>query len=377
MDASGPAPKILVVDDTPENCELARATLESAGMQVVSALRGGEGIAAFAAERPDCVLMDVRMPDMSGFAACQQIRALPGGADVPIVFLTALRDVETFDKAMQAGADDFLIKPVRPTELLIRVQAALKLRRLGAEVGGLYESIRRQRDDLMRLQLQKERMTAFLVHDFKNPVNSMELRAQLLLRNRELPSEAREAVLQMRSDVRHLMRLILNVLDVSKGEEAALRPERSRLELGTVVARVFESLDMAAREAAVSLNAEVDEVSVSADSDLLERVLENLVENALRHAPPRSQISVVAQAAPEHVEIRVRDRGRGVPEPILATLFEPFVQASADADGAALARTGRGLGLTFCKVAVEAHGGEIWVENEAPGASFCLRLPHA
>jgi signal transduction histidine kinase len=199
----------------------------------------------------------------------------------------------------------------------------------------------------------------------------------LLLRNRELPSEAREAVLQMRSDVRHLMRLILNVLDVSKGEEAALRPERSRLELGTVVARVFESLDMAAREAAVSLNAEVDEVSVSADSDLLERVLENLVENALRHAPPRSQISVVAQAAPEHVEIRVRDRGRGVPEPILATLFEPFVQASADADGAALARTGRGLGLAFCKVAVEAHGGEIWVENEAPGASFCLRLPHA
>jgi two-component system, sensor histidine kinase and response regulator len=370
-------PRVLVVDDTPENCELVRATLEGEGMQVIVALRGEEGIRAFEAEQPDCVLMDVRMPDISGFVACQRIRALPGGDAVPIVFLTALRDVDTFDKALQAGADDFLVKPVRPTELLIRVQAALKLRRLGAELGGLYESVRRQRDDLMRLQLQKERLIAFLVHDFKNPVNSMELRAQLLLRNRELPGDVRDGVLQIRSDVQHLMRLILNVLDVSKGEESALRPERGRIELSTLVTRVFESLAMAAREGEVTLDSSVGELHLSADRDLLERILENLIENAVRHAPRRSQVVIQAQATGDHVEIRVRDYGRGVPSELMDRLFDPFVQAQAESDGTSTSRTGRGLGLAFCKVAVEAHGGEIWVENHSPGAAFCLRLPSA
>lgn len=374
---SGTNPLILVVDDTPANCELVRATLEPEGMRVSVASCGETGIRAFATEQPDCVLMDVRMPDISGFTACQRIRGLPGGQSVPIVFLTALRDVETFDHALEAGADDFLLKPVRPTELLIRVQAALKLRRLGEEVGGLYDSVRHQRDDLMRLQLQKDRIIAFLVHDFKNPVNSVELRAQLLLRNRDLPADVRSGVLQIRSDIRHLMRLILNVLDVSKGEEAALRPTPVQLELGELVARVFETLAMTARDATVTLESDVQNGSITADADLLERILENLVENAVRHAPQQSAVSVHAVRNEEYVEVRVRDRGRGVPPDYAERLFDPFVQVEHGADHAPASRTGRGLGLAFCKVAVQSHGGKIWVENANPGAAFCIRLPHA
>jgi len=370
------APRILVVDDTVENTELVRLTLEAQGIEVITASRGEEGVRAFAAEQPDCVLLDVRMPDISGFVACERIRALPGGAAVPIVFLTALRDVDTFDQAMRAGADDFLVKPVRPTELLIRVQAALKLRRMGHELGELYESIRRQRDDLMRLQLQKERLIAFLVHDFKNPVNSMELRTQLLLRSRDLSNDAREGVIQIRSDVRNLMRLILNVLDVSKGEEAALRPERSQLKLDLLLARVFQAMEMAARDAAVSFESNVSELELWADPDLLERVLENLLENAVRHAPRESVVSIFAEPGEGYVEIRVRDQGRGVPTSLLGRLFDPFVQADVSSDGSHSSRTGRGLGLAFCRVAVEAHGGKIWVENAHPGAEFRLRIPH-
>ncbi|HET7540618.1 MAG TPA: hybrid sensor histidine kinase/response regulator [Polyangiaceae bacterium] len=372
----GFTPHVLVVDDTPANCELVRATLEPEGMRVSVAARGEDGVRAFQAEQLDCILMDVRMPDISGFEACKRIRSLPGGRSVPIVFLTALRDVETFDLALAAGADDFLTKPVRPTELLIRVQTALKLRRLGSEVGSLYEGIRQQRDDLMRLQLQKDRLTAFLVHDFKNPVNSMELRAQLLLRHRDLPSDVRAGVLQIRSDVRHLMRLILNVLDVSKGEEAALRPTPVRLELGGLVTRVFETLEMTANDAGVTLESQVREFTVTADPDLLERVLENLIENAVRHAPRDSLVSVEATHGDQRVEIRIRDRGRGVPAEIAERLFDAFIQAEPDSEASRGSRTGRGLGLAFCKVAVHAHGGEIWVENADPGAAFCVRLPH-
>jgi two-component system sensor histidine kinase/response regulator len=180
-------PKVLVIDDNEQNRELARAALEAEDMNVIVATGGDEGVVLFERATPDCVLLDVRMPGLDGFGVCERIRALPGGADTPIIFLTALRDVDTFDRALRAGGDDFLTKPVRPTELIVRVQGALKLRRLGAELRDHYDVIRRQRDDMMRLQLQKERLTSFVVHDLKNPVNALDLHAQMLCRTRISP----------------------------------------------------------------------------------------------------------------------------------------------------------------------------------------------
>ena len=127
LEPSETSPTILVVDDNEQNRALAAATLEDEGYRVVLAQDGPEALRSFGERAPDCVLLDVRMPGMDGFAVCTQIRALPGGAETPVVFLTALRDVDTFEAALRAGGDDFLTKPVRPTELVLRVQAALRL----------------------------------------------------------------------------------------------------------------------------------------------------------------------------------------------------------------------------------------------------------
>lgn len=174
---------VLVVDDNVANRAVAQATLQDEGFVVVLAVDGNAGVAAFTASSPDCVLLDVRMPGTDGFTACRQIRALPGGAEVPVIFLTALRDVDTFDRALLAGGDDFVTKPVRPTELIVRVQTALKLRKAQAELREHYDLLKRQRDDLLRVQLQKERLMAFVVHDLKNPVNTLDLHAQVLQRH--------------------------------------------------------------------------------------------------------------------------------------------------------------------------------------------------
>jgi two-component system, sensor histidine kinase and response regulator len=175
---------VLVVDDNAENRALAKATLEDEGYAVTLATTGEEALAAFARATFDCVLLDIRMPGMDGIATCTRLRELPGGVDVPILFVTAQRDVDTFDRARDAGGDDFITKPFRPTELVARVGTASRLRRMAAERSGLYEQIRRQRDDLLRLQLVKEQLTAFLVHDLKNPVNAIELHAQRIQRER-------------------------------------------------------------------------------------------------------------------------------------------------------------------------------------------------
>ncbi|HYJ09217.1 MAG TPA: response regulator [Polyangiaceae bacterium] len=172
--------RVLVVDDNEQNRALAKATLEQEDYTVALAKSGQEALEFFGAQQPDCVLLDVRMPGMDGPETCRRLRELPGGRGVPVLFLTALRDVDTFEAALAAGGDDFLTKPVQPTELVLRVQAALRMRDLDATNRKNFELIRKQRDDLMRLQLQKEQLMAFVVHDLKNPVSTIDLLAQVL-----------------------------------------------------------------------------------------------------------------------------------------------------------------------------------------------------
>ncbi|HWO20982.1 MAG TPA: hybrid sensor histidine kinase/response regulator [Kofleriaceae bacterium] len=362
---------VLVVDDNAENRALAQATLEDEGYTVRLATSGAEALAAFEREHVDCILLDIRMPGMDGIEACRRLRALPAGSDVPILFLTAQRDVDTFDRAREAGGDDYLTKPVRPSELIARVGAAAKLRRMALERRELYDVVRTQRDDLMRLQLQKEQLVAFLVHDLKNPVNAIELQAQRISRDPGVTARSRDAAARVQMETRALLRMITNLLDLSKADEGGLAPVRRPISLAELLAEVETAMLPRAREALITLSASAAGVALVADRDLLLRTIENLVDNAIRYAPENTAVSMTARSDGSGVEIRVADAGPGVPQELHARVFERFAQAE---DGRA--RTSRGLGLAFCKLAVEAHGGRIWIEDGTPGAIFCLRIPH-
>lgn len=361
--------RILVVDDNAENRALALATLEDEGYKVELANSGAEGIAAFSRSRPDCILLDVRMPGIDGLAACTQIRALPGGEQVAIVFVTAQREVETFDRAVAAGGDDFLTKPFRPSELVVRVQAALRARVLAGERSDLYKEIKRQRDALLRIQLHREQLAGFLVHDFKNPVGAIELQALRVLRDPEASERSRSAANAIRDESRRLLRMILNLLDLSKADEEALAPVPQVLDPNVLVAAVIEELRPRAAESNVTLVAEVRATRAHIDPDLATRILANLVENAIRHSPEGQTVTVTVEALAEGTGWRIRDAGRGVSEDQRALVFARFETAGSAAHN-------RGLGLAFCKAAVEAHGGRIWVEDGAPGAVFCVSFPH-
>jgi two-component system sensor histidine kinase/response regulator len=360
---------VLVVDDNAENRALARATLEDEGYRVILAANGPDGIDAFVRDRPDCVLLDVQMPGMDGIATCERIRNAPGGRDVPIVFLTAQRDVETFDRARLAGGDDFLTKPVRPTELVLRVQAAMKLLRIAAERNELFDLMRRQRDDVMRLQLQREQLIAFLVHDLKNPVHAIKLHSELIARDQQASARSRSSAASIQSDTAALLRMIMNLLDLSKSDEGRLVPASLPIELAELAAEVKLAMAARARTAEVDLTIDVAPRTIAGDPDLIRRVLENLVDNAIRHAPEGTAVRIATRDQPAGVEICVADLGAGVPEALRERVFDRFVQ------GEAPSRAGRGLGLAFCKLAITAHGGSIWIEDGSPGAVFCIRLP--
>jgi signal transduction histidine kinase len=170
------------------------------------------------------------------------------------------------------------------------------------------------------------------------------------------------------------MRLLLNLLDISKSEEGRLVPTLVEVAADELIRHVFESLEVRAQAKNIVLQSALEVSTLRADPDLFRRVLENLLENALRHAPDRSVVRLSVTAGAKATEIRITDAGKGVPEPLREAIFDRFVQV--ENSDSSVSRSGRGLGLAFCRLAVEAHGGRIWVEDAQPGAVFCLSLPN-
>lgn len=369
---------VLVVDDNAENRALVQATLDDEGYRVELASGGEEGIAKFTAVRPDCVLLDIRMPGMDGIEVCRRLRAL-GDAEIPILFLTAQRDVETFDRARAAGGDDYITKPILPTELVSRVASAVKQRRMAVERGELYQTVRQQRDDLMRLQLAKEELGAFIVHDLKNPVHTIDLLAQRLQRDKTARERTRDIATRVRDEASSLLRMITNLLDVTRGDVGSLVPRLAQVELRELVTSVATSLHVRASMGHVTIEVVVPgPVEVVADVDLVRRMMENLVENAIRYAPEDSFVRVTVTKREDGVELRVADRGPGIPVEQRERVFERFVQTSPASSALDdVLRGNRGLGLSFCKLVAEAHHGRIWIDDNQPGAIFCVWIPHA
>lgn len=361
---------VLVADDNAENRALAKATLEDEGFRVVLANDGQQAVEAFTREDPDCILMDIRMPVLDGIQACERIRALPGGGDVAIIFLTAQREVETFDRALAAGGDDFVTKPFRPSELIVRVRTAFRLRRIATERSELTAQIKQQRDQLFRLQLAREQFTAFLVHDLKNPVNSIELQTQVVVRDATASERTKRAARNIQQESRSLLRMITNLLDIAKADEGRLAPARQRVDADKLIQNVVEELETRAASSGITLAVSAAG-ALEVDPDLFHRVIANLVENAIRHAPEGSEVGITVAQRDGATEIRVSDAGPGVPVEARAKIFERFES------GANATRSNRGLGLAFCKIAVEAHGGKIWVEDGQPGAVFVMRIDDA
>lgn len=233
--------------------------------------------------------------------------------------------------------------------------------------------LRRANLELLRLERQKRELTALVVHDLKNPIASILPNARYLARTKGLTESAKSAADDITSSTEAMLRLVMNLLDISRAEDAALVPKREPIVLATLLDAVRTSAAARAAEQGATIAVEVaeDAGTASLDADLVRRVLENLTDNALKYAPG-GKVTLGARADGPGVRLTVSDDGPGIPAEARAAVFEKYARV----DGAPHAERSRGLGLTFCRLAVEAHGGRIWVEEAAPhGAAFCMSLP--
>ena len=354
---------ILVVDDNLPNRLVAEGHLVAAGYDVLLAESGAEALRVFQESSVDLVLLDVMMPGMDGFETCSELRQLPGGLETPILFLTALNDLDSHERALEIGADDYLTKPVQRVELLLRVRSLVRIKRLLVE-------LRSHRDALLIARARRRQLSRMIVHDLKSPLQGVVGYAELLASQQGLGEKAERYVSQICRAGERMHEMVLKVLQVEQDDEVTLTPNRERVEIEPWLAEVTRpAAERLEREGHSLLTSCPPGLVVEADPDLLQRVLDNLLENGLSYAP--GPLEVVAEASADEVRLTVCDRGPGVPEASRVRLFEPHFRLEGS-EG----QTNQGLGLAFCRMALEAHGGQVWVEpNEPRGCRFCLSLP--
>ena len=353
--------RVLVVDDSAQNRMVAVGHLEAAGYEVAAVGSGEEALSHLAKERADLVILDVLMPGLGGFETCRRIRATPALAGMPVMFLTALGDREATQPALDAGADDLLAKPFQRAELLLRARALIRQHGQALELAS-------QNAQLRKLEQDKRRMAQLIVHDLKGPTTAIGANAEMLQRA-NLDGELADLVSDILVAVGTLDATVRNLLDLSRAADVGLSVHLEALDLRAITTDVTASLRGFARLNEVTVATKIDVESVIGDRELLRRLVQNLLHNAIKHSPKGAEVTVTGQLEGEALLLRVSDTGEGVSEGDTQTIFDAYV--SRDRPGG-----GHGLGLVFCRLAAEAHGGRIWVESGHPtGATFCVRIP--
>lgn len=366
MDGSETRASILVVDDTVENLRLLSTLLTEQQYEVRPVTSGRLALQAIQHAPPDLVLLDVNMPEMNGYEVCARIREL-GFSDLPVIFLTALGETQDKLRAFEAGGADYVTKPFQIEELIARVKVHLSLQRARLELTRKHERLReleRLRDDLVHM----------VVHDLRSPLT-------VLLFNLEFVAEGARDVLDpgTMADLNvaieaasGLTRMTNDLLDVSRLEDGHLPIERAPGDLAAIATEVGGRLASLDRARTIEID-RAGPVEGAFDGGLLRRVVENLVSNAVKHTPAGSRIRVVPRRLGDRVRLAIHDEGPGVPAEAKSRIFEKFGTVAARRENQFHSA---GLGLTFCKLAVEAHGGRIGVDDGDPvGSVFWFELP--
>ncbi|MFN3927486.1 MAG: response regulator [Pseudanabaenaceae cyanobacterium] len=350
--------RILVVDDDPTNFDVIEALLfhekytldyTSSGTKVIERLKKN----AF-----DLLLVDVMMPELDGIELCRQIKLHPKYKWIPIIMVTALDSKQDLARCLDAGADDFISKPINGVELRARVRSLLRIKAQQAQIQSM-------------LALRAE-MTNAIIHDLRNPITAI-LLANSSLQAMDLSPPIRKKCDRIQSAITRLSNLVEDILILSKLEAGKLTLQPGLIQVPELLHQVIEDMQIIASAKSVELVHTCNDAMILwGDANLLRRAIENLVANAIKFSPPRSAVQLSAEQN-AGIIIRVSDQGVGIPSEKRQTIWERYESGDISATVTSI-----GLGLSFCKLVVEAHQGRIEITDNSPsGSIFSVYLPDA
>ena len=361
--------EILIVDDDPRGRKLLASYLKPKGYDVLMAGSGEEALEIARESMPAVLLLDVMMPGMSGLEVCRAIKEDPATRLTQIMMVTALGGEDDRVEGLDTGADDYIAKPVPKAEFLAKVRALVRARTLLEELSQARLELEKRN---LELELKKT-LAQTVVHDLKSPLTTVVGNLDLLSRKDGLHRD--KSLRRAREGADRVSRMVMDLLDVECLEDGVLEPALEDRDLKEMLTRAIGSYQARFEQLGVSLKCALgdDPCRVEADQGLLRRVLDNLISNALSQSATGMEVCVSVARCAEGIKLSVADQGPGVAVEQRHQIFEKY--SRLDQSGTAV-RKNRGLGLTFCQLAVEAHGGTIWVDDgPSGGAMFQVLLP--
>lgn len=362
-------PSVLMVDDTPANLELLSGMLKGRGYKVRAAVSGALALQAVRNDPPDLILLDISMPEMNGYEVCAQLKADEKLKDIPVIFLSALSETIDKVKAFGAGGVDYITKPFQFEEVEARVETHLELRRQKRQLQENYTELR-------ELEKLRDSLVHMIIHDLRTPLTSICGYLELLGEKAEPPLSADSAryLANAVKAAKQTIHLVSDVLDSSKMEEGQMKLNLAECDLSRLLTAGISELKDVSEGREIRFSPPDTPATILADCDILSRVIQNLLANAVKFTPKDGGlIRLNISPAGNRVRVSVTDNGPGIAPEYRQKIFEKFGQGELCA---ARQRYSTGLGLAFCKLAVEAHGGSIGLDSEeGKGSTFWLELP--
>lgn len=362
--------KILIVDDVMSNVLLLKVLLTNEKFAIATASNGRQALEQVEKENPDLVLLDVMMPDMSGFEVAQHLKSNPNTADIPIIFLTALNSTADIVKGFQVGANDFISKPFNKEELIIRVTHQISL--VAAKRLILSKTEERQRTIAGR-----DKLYSVIAHDLRSPMGSIKMVLNMLILNlpsEKIGAEMYELLTMANQTTEDVFSLLDNLLKWTKSQIGKLNVVYQDVDLVEVTDGVIEIFSMVASLKKIRIREmKPEKMMVNADIDMLKTVVRNLLSNAIKFSKENSEVLVKMEEVDGMAVVSVQDYGCGISEEGQKKLLHTDTHFSTFGTNN---EEGSGLGLLLCKDFVVKNGGKLWfTSKEGEGSIFSFSIP--
>lgn len=367
---------ILIVDDTIANLKLLAGMLRSEGYGVRPVPSGAQALRTAARRPPDLILLDITMPEMDGYEVCRRLKADPALVDIPVIFISALSELDDKVKAFSSGGVDYVTKPFQLDEVRARVETHLRLHRLQQELEGRNSELAATNVALEQMQGLRDELLHLIVHDLRAPLSGMILSLGMLQEDLadSVDDDIREDLAGVHEGARLLSSMVTDLLDMNRMEAGDLPLELEQHSSKTLIDLAIRSLGGLVHNRSLTVVADED-FRLVCDAGVVRRILSNLLDNALKHTRRSVPVEVSVHRNGDRLRFAVRDEGQGISAEFLDLVFERFGQVKARRKGR---RASTGLGLAFCQLATQAHGGEISVESTVgEGTVFWFELPIA
>ena len=362
--------KLLVVDDVQTNVLLLKALLSKDGYGILVANNGQEALEVIRNENPDLILLDVMMPGMDGFEVAERLKSEEYRCEIPIIFLTALDDTQSIVNGFKLGAGDFISKPFRKEELMVRIKHQLSLvaaRRI----------IEEKNEELRKTIAGRDKMYSVIAHDLRSPMASMKMLLNTIMMSVEkdkIDPDIFDMLEMSNKTSEEVFSLLDNLLKWTKSQLGKLTVIPQKLDISGLADGVVEVMNSVVEVKHIKLiRTDHESFFVYVDIEMIKSILRNLISNAVKFSNPDSEIKVGIKAEDGKVIVSVTDSGKGIKKEDQHKLLKDSTHFTTYGTNS---EEGSGLGLLLCRDFARKNGGELWFESEENlGSVFSFSLP--